>query len=60
MKKRKNRKTMGKKIDKAFELISAEARHHIKLAMIKQNDYENGFAQGFAEALRIVHNIREE
>jgi len=51
---------MGKKIDKAFELISAEARHHIKLAMIKQNDYENGFAQGFAEALRIVHNIREE
>jgi hypothetical protein len=51
---------MGKKIDKAFELISIETRHHIKLAMAKQTDYENGFAQGFAEALRILQNIREE
>jgi hypothetical protein len=28
--------------------------------MAKQTDFENGFAQGFAEALRIVQSIREE
>ena len=51
---------MGKKLDKSFYQLSNETRHHINLAMAKQTDFENGFAQGFAEALRIVVNIREE
>jgi len=51
---------MGKKLDKAFYQLSNETRHHINLAMAKQTDFENGFAQGFAEALRIVANIREK
>ena len=51
---------MGKKLDKAFYQLSNETRHHINLAMAKQEDFENGFAQGFSEALRIVANIREK
>jgi len=51
---------MGKKLDKAFYQLSNETRHHINLAMAKQTDFENGFAQGFAEALRIVAKIREK
>jgi RNAse (barnase) inhibitor barstar len=51
---------MGKKLDRAYELISNEVRHHINLALVKQQEYENGFAQGFSEALRIVQKVREE
>jgi hypothetical protein len=51
---------MGKKLDKVFYQLSNETRHHINLAMAKQEDFENGFAQGFSEALRIVAKIREE
>jgi hypothetical protein len=51
---------MGKKLDEAYYRLSNEVRHHTKLAMVKQEDFENGFAQGFAEALRIVQSIRED
>jgi RNAse (barnase) inhibitor barstar len=51
---------MGKKLDKVFYLLSNEVRHHVKLALVRQSDYENGFAQGFSEALRIVQEIREK
>ena len=50
---------MGKKIDNACERLGNESRHHIKLALAKQTDYENGFAQGFTEALRIVQDIKD-
>ena len=51
---------MGRKIDEAFYRLSVEANHHIRLSQTKQEDYENGFAQGFVEALRIVGNIRNQ
>ena len=50
---------MGKKIEEAYFRLSNETRHHTKLALAKQTDYENGFASGFAEALRIVAAIRD-
>jgi hypothetical protein len=50
---------MGAKLDEAFHRLQDEARHHTRLALAKQDDYENGFAQGFTEALRIVIAIRE-
>ena len=50
---------MGKKLEEAYEKLSNEVRHHTKLALVKQEDYENGFAQGFSEALRIVQAIRD-
>jgi len=50
---------MGKKLDEAYFRLSNETRHHTKLAMARQDDFENGFAQGFSEALRIVASIRD-
>jgi|APCry1669189768_1035252.scaffolds.fasta_scaffold26905_1 hypothetical protein len=50
---------MSKKIDEAFYKLQSEAQHHIKLSTARQDEYENGFAQGMAEALRIVATIRE-
>jgi len=50
---------VGKKLNEAVEVLSNEARHHTKLALAKQSDYENGFAQGFAEALLIAYNIQQ-
>ena len=49
---------MGKKLDLALERLNNEARHHTKLALTKQTDFENGFAQGFTEAVRILEGIR--
>jgi len=51
---------MGKKLDEAYFRLSNEVRHHIKLAAVKNDLYESGFAQGFAEALRIVESIRRK
>lgn len=48
-----------RRIDHAYRRLLQEARHHTNLALVKQTDYENGFAQGFTEALRIVIEIRE-
>ena len=50
---------MGQKLDEAYYRLQDEARHHTRLALAKQTDYENGFAQGFTEALRIVMAIRD-
>lgn len=50
---------MGQKLDEAYYRLQNEARHHTKLALAKQTDYENGFATGFTEALRIVMSIRD-
>jgi hypothetical protein len=50
---------MSKKIDEAFYKLQSEAQHHIKLSQARQDEYENGFAQGMSEALRIVAAIRE-
>ncbi|MEI6855369.1 MAG: hypothetical protein WCK12_04700 [Acidimicrobiaceae bacterium] len=50
---------MSKKIDEAFYKLQSEAQHHIKLSQARKDEYENGFAQGMAEALRIVATIRE-
>ena len=51
---------MGKKLEEAYEKLSNEVRHHTKLAMARGEQYDNGFAQGFAEALRIVQAIRDK
>jgi len=51
---------MGKKLEEAYEKLSNETRHHTKLAMARQNEFDSGFAQGFAEALRIVQAIRDK
>jgi hypothetical protein len=51
---------MGKKLDEAYYRLLAEANHHTRLAQAKDEDYENGFALGFVEALRIVASIREQ
>ena len=50
---------MSNKIDEAFYKLQSEAQHHIKLSQARQDEYENGFAQGMSEALRIVAAIRE-
>ena len=47
-----------RKIDYAYRRLLGEARHHVKLSQIKNSDYENGFAQGLTEALRIVAEAR--
>ena len=49
---------MGEKIEEAYVRLRTEAEHHTKLAQTRDDAYENGFAQGFAEALRIVAEIR--
>jgi PPOX class probable F420-dependent enzyme len=49
---------MGDKIEEAFVRLRNEAAHHTKLAQARDDVYESGFAQGFAEALRIVAEIR--
>jgi len=49
---------MGDKLEEAFVRLRSEAEHHTKLAQTRDDAYENGFAQGFAEALRIVAEIR--
>jgi hypothetical protein len=51
---------MGKKLDEAYYRLLAEANHHTRLAQAKDEEYENGFASGFVEALRIVVGIRSE
>jgi hypothetical protein len=50
---------MGKKIDEAFYRLTTEANHHIRLSQTRNTEYDNGFAQGFVEALRIVSSARE-
>jgi hypothetical protein len=50
---------MSKKIDEAFYKLQSEAQHHIKLSQAREDDFENGFAQGMAEALRIIAAIRD-
>lgn len=50
---------MGKKLEEAYYRLTNETRHHTKLAMARPTDYDTGFAQGFAEALRIVQTIRD-
>jgi len=50
---------MGKKIDRAYELIQAQAKHHLHLSQSRRTDFDAGFANGFAEALRIVAQARE-
>jgi hypothetical protein len=50
---------MGKKLDEAYYCLSAEANHHIRLSQARDDAYENGFANGFVEALRIVQAIRD-
>jgi|APCry1669189440_1035222.scaffolds.fasta_scaffold07139_4 hypothetical protein len=51
---------MGKKLDKAYYEILAETRHHTKLSIKRGDPYEIGFANGFAEALRIIAKVRNE
>jgi flagellar biosynthesis/type III secretory pathway protein FliH len=50
---------VGRKLNEAVEILSNEANHHTKLALAKQTEFENGFAQGFTEALRIARNIQQ-
>ena len=50
---------MTKKIDEAFFKLRSEAEHHVKLSQVRDDDFENGFAQGMSEAFRIVASIRD-
>ncbi len=50
---------MGKKLNEAVIRLQNEAEHHTRLALAKKTDYENGFAQGFTEALRIAREIQQ-
>ena len=50
---------MGKKIDEAYYRLTTEANHHIRLSQTRNSEYDNGFAQGFVEALRIVQSARD-
>jgi len=49
---------VGEKIEEAYVRLRTEAEHHTRLAQARDDAFENGFAQGFAEALRIVAEIR--
>jgi hypothetical protein len=35
---------MSKKIDEAFFQLRVEAEHHLRLAVARDDNYENGFA----------------
>ena len=48
-----------KKIDEAFFRLRSEAEHHVKLSQVRDDDFENGFAQGMSEAFRIVASVRD-
>jgi hypothetical protein len=50
---------MGKKLEEAFFRIRMEATHALNHSLQASTDYNNGFAQGYAEALRILHQVRE-
>ena len=50
---------MGKKLNEAVNRLQNEAEHHTRLALAKKTDYENGFAQGFTEAMRIAREIQQ-
>jgi len=50
---------MNKKIEDAFTQLRSEAEHHLRLSQARSDDFENGFAQGMSEALRIVAAIRD-
>jgi flagellar biosynthesis/type III secretory pathway protein FliH len=45
---------VGEKIEEAYIRLRVEAEHHTKLAQARDDAFENGFAQGFSEATRIV------
>ena len=49
---------MGKKLDEAYSRIWIETQHHTRLSLTRDDLYETGFANGFAEALRIIAEIR--
>lgn len=49
---------MGEKIEEAYVQLQVEAEHHTRLAQARDDAFENGFAQGFSEATRIVGEIR--
>jgi hypothetical protein len=49
---------MGKKLDEAHSRVWIEAQHHTRLSLTRDDPYGTGFANGFAEALRIIADIR--
>ena len=49
---------MGKKLDEAHNRLWVETQHHTRLSITRGDAYETGIANGFAEALRIVAEIR--
>ena len=51
---------MGKKLEKAYERVRAQAEHHMKLAQQRGSDYDKGMSQAYYEALVIIVDIREE
>lgn len=50
---------MGHKIETAIEQVRCEAEHHTRLAQARGDVFENGFAQGFVEALHILQNVAQ-
>jgi hypothetical protein len=51
---------MGNKIDEAFYQLQNELKHYTKLSTSRpSNLFDAGFANGFAEAIRIVQKIRD-
>jgi hypothetical protein len=49
---------MGKKLDEAYYRLVNETDHYLRLAQTRGTEYDNGLAEGFAEALRLVSNVR--
>ena len=50
---------MGRKLDKVYEKVLAETVHATNRAIVRDDRWDQGFAQGFAEALRIITSERE-
>jgi len=51
---------MGKKLEKVYEQIRAQAEHHMKLAQQRGSDHDKGMSQAYYEALIIVVDVREK
>ena len=49
---------MGKKLDEAYYRLVNETEHYLRLAQSRGTEYDNGVAEGIAEALRLVSNVR--
>lgn len=51
---------MGKKLDEAYYQLLKGTERYLQLSQVRGTEYDNGVAEGYAEALRLVANVRND